>query len=190
MPDRYRSFAELAKAEPTDAYRIISEKRATRIAILAPHGGKIEPGTSEIAIAIARDEFSFYCFEGLKQDNNRDLHITSRNFDEPQALQLLSTTEVALAIHGRSDGNDPATVHVGGRAIRLRDAIIESLRNARFRSEVAEGHLAGCDQDNICNRGTTGRGVQLEIPRALRDELVIDDAKMNLFCDAVRNAML
>jgi phage replication-related protein YjqB (UPF0714/DUF867 family) len=53
------------------------------VAVIAPHGGGIEPGTSELATAIAGDDFSLYLFEGLKSAGNGELHITSTNFDEP-----------------------------------------------------------------------------------------------------------
>lgn len=43
----------------------------------APHGGGIEPGTSEIADAIGGERGSFYTFGGLKSSGTADLHITS-----------------------------------------------------------------------------------------------------------------
>ena len=39
--------------------------KEANIVIIAPHGGGIEPGTSELAIAIAGEELSFAVFEGL-----------------------------------------------------------------------------------------------------------------------------
>lgn len=66
MPDRYTSFVDLAANERPDIdYRIRVVDRGSEIGILAPHGGWIEPGTSEIAEAIAGSEFSFYVFESL-----------------------------------------------------------------------------------------------------------------------------
>jgi phage replication-related protein YjqB (UPF0714/DUF867 family) len=53
------------------------------VAIIAPHGGKIEPGTSEIAAAIAGDDYSLYRFQGLRDRPREELHITSAKFDEP-----------------------------------------------------------------------------------------------------------
>ena len=57
--------------------------RDSAYAIIAPHGGGIEPGTTELAEAIARNDFSFYTFEGKKRTSNRDLHLTATRFDEP-----------------------------------------------------------------------------------------------------------
>jgi phage replication-related protein YjqB (UPF0714/DUF867 family) len=35
---------------------------------VAPHSGGIEPGTSEVADAVASDEFGFYAIEGRPRD--------------------------------------------------------------------------------------------------------------------------
>ena len=91
VPDKYASFALLAEAETegTD-YRIHTAPQPSPIVIIAPHGGAIEPGTSEIAAAIARNSYSLYCFEGLKPDRpHADLHITSERFDESRGVPWL-----------------------------------------------------------------------------------------------------
>jgi hypothetical protein len=65
MGDRYARFAALAAEETLGVhYRIRLADRGTPFVVLAPHGGKIEPGTSQIAAAIARDDDSLYGFEG------------------------------------------------------------------------------------------------------------------------------
>ena len=67
MADRYRTFDDLAANQRVGIdYDVRVVDRGTHIAILAPHGGKIEPHTSEIAEAIARTDLSFYAFEALK----------------------------------------------------------------------------------------------------------------------------
>jgi phage replication-related protein YjqB (UPF0714/DUF867 family) len=74
--DKYRSFAELRESECEGIdFRICITDRAEPVAIIAPHGGKIESGTSEIATAIAGDCYSLYCFEGLRPRPHSDLHI-------------------------------------------------------------------------------------------------------------------
>ena len=50
MVDKYRYFAELLAGEAAGAFSVVSDDRGSRIAIVAPHGGGIEPGTSEVAI--------------------------------------------------------------------------------------------------------------------------------------------
>lgn len=191
MADRYANFAELSNKEKLDVdYRVWLRNLSTPIVVLAPHGGWIEPGSSEVAIAIAGDKYSLYLFEGLRRRPHRHLHITSIRFDEPQALRLVSSADSAIAVHGRGDGDDPRTVWLGGRNTSLGIAIAESIGAAGFDVKVAGAKLAGLEPLNICNRGTSGGGVQLELPRTLRDELILDDMKMQLFCDGVRRAML
>lgn len=66
MTDTYPTFAALASAESPDAYSIIVRNSNSRVVIAAPHGGGIEAGTSEIALAIAGQDYSYYIFEGNK----------------------------------------------------------------------------------------------------------------------------
>ena len=82
--DTYNSFANLAKhAEEGRDFKVRTQERLGTTVIIAPHGGGIEPGTSEIAEAIAGNDLSLYLFEGIRDENNRELHITSTRFDEP-----------------------------------------------------------------------------------------------------------
>jgi phage replication-related protein YjqB (UPF0714/DUF867 family) len=47
----------------------------------------------------------------------------------------------------------------------------------------------GTDPQNICNRGKSGQGVQLEISRKVRDLLRNDKKQLKVFSDAVRSAI-
>ena len=98
--DWYTSFAALRAAEPPGEYRIRAFPRGSAKAVLAPHGGAIEPGTSEIAAAVAGEDLSLYCFEGLKGRVHSRLHITSHLFDEPECLALVAASDRVLAMHG------------------------------------------------------------------------------------------
>jgi phage replication-related protein YjqB (UPF0714/DUF867 family) len=193
MVDQYSNFAELTANERDGVdYRIRVENRGAPVAIIAPHGGRIEPGTLEIAAKIAGDTLSFYAFEALRAAGKRgSLHITSARFDEPQALELLRQAQRAVAIHGRADDGDQLTVGVGGLDTALRDEIVAALTAAGFAAAVvAQGNLAGRDSANICNRGASGAGVQLELPRTLRKELKTKPVRLAAFCDAVRGAVV
>jgi phage replication-related protein YjqB (UPF0714/DUF867 family) len=191
VDDRYSNFADLSAQEVrgTD-FEVYAQDRKSEVAVIAPHGGFIEPGTSEIARAIAGEDYSLYLFEGLVQGRpHSDLHITSHRFDEPKALELVGGAQTAVALHGRQDRNDSATVLLGGRNVPLRDAIAESLVDAGFVVGFAAQTMAARDPDNICNRGAAGAGVQLELPLTLRKTLVAHEDRLQSFVRAVRKAI-
>src|SRR6516225_2741385 len=141
--DRYRSYAELRENEREDIdFRVFVIDRAASVAVIAPHGGRIEPGTSEIATAIAGTSYSLYCFEGLRRRPHRDLHISSTNFDEPRCQELIKTHDIIVSMHGT--GGDHEAVAVGGRDIELRDRICQELNEAGFPTAIvtAGAHAA------------------------------------------------
>lgn len=165
--DTYSNFAELRQMEPKDHYAIHLQFGTSGVAVIAPHGGGIEPGTLEIARAVAGGEHTFYGFEGLKSNQNQKLHITSTRFDEPQCVTAVQSADKVLAIHGCSDG-DESTIYTGGLDKKLKLRIEKVLSAAGFTVEHPKPVLQGRDSDNICNRGTTRCGVQLELPKNLR----------------------
>jgi phage replication-related protein YjqB (UPF0714/DUF867 family) len=191
--DKYPSFEMLRRAEPADAFRIDCRRRPSAVAIIAPHGGKIEQWTSAIAAAVAADDYSLYRFEGRKRRNNRDLHITSTFFDEPRGLALVSDCDWVVAVHG-CDGGE-RVVYFGGLDCDLRDAIRLGFEASGFKTAMHDNpDLQGIDPRNICNRGRRGRGVQLEISFGLRAALMGAAPQQNVptlgaFVGAVRAAI-
>jgi len=188
MPE-YCNFAALERAEREGVhFDIICRPRPSAGAIIAPHGGKIEPGTSEIAAAIAGDEFNLYCFLGRKPKGNTALHITSSNFDEPKCLNLISSCDRVVAVHGCRKGK--RTAFVGGRDAELRDAIRDRLEVSGFHTaQATNADLQGVSPRNICNKGRRRCGAQLEISKTLRDELTRDTEKLVAFAAAIRAAI-
>jgi len=168
MADRYVSVTELARIELRDVDFCIRQRtRPSAITILAPHGGGIEPGTSEIAEAIAGAKYSFYAFEGIKTKGNHVLHVTSVRFDEPECVALVAASERAVAIHG--EGSTDSFVHLGGRDDEALDRLRIALERGRFRVERdSRPGLSGLDPANICNRTLRGAGVQMELSLGLR----------------------
>jgi len=190
--DWYKSFDELAAAEVKGQhYDVVVTDRKSSVLIMAPHGGAIEPGTSEISSAIAGSNYSFYLFEGLVRGRkHHELHINSTLFDEPQALEIARNSEKLVAIHGRGDGNDCQNIWLGGRDTELGSRIKCSLIANEFQVIQCSGKLAGKSRNNICNRCSSNMGVQLEIPRKLRKRLLADTTAFNNFAAAVRSALL
>ena len=135
--------------------------------VIAPSGGGIEPGTSEIAEAIAGDDLLFYAFEGIKSTGSGDLHITSTRFDEPRCIALVTVSPRAICVHGEGSGGQ--VVFLGGRELGMRTRLCNSLMASGFTVEThPDPELQGCHKANICNRGRNGRGVQLESSKGLR----------------------
>lgn len=190
--DRYRNFAELERGEQEGVdYRVVVVDRRSPVTVLAPHGGYIEPPTSRLALAIAGDTFNVCCFEGLSSEReHHELHVTSENFDEPVACGLVARSDIVIALHGRLDRDDPHAVWLGGLDLALRDRVAAMLRDVDI-AAATEGHIfPGTGVHNICNRGRRGTGVQLELPRTLRDALVRNAQRFDDFVQAVRLAII
>ena len=168
MPDAYQNFAALRRHEfEWIDFRVVVEDRHSPVAIVAPHGGKIEPGTSQIATAIAGNDYSLYCFEGIKRTGNARLHVTSSNFDEHRCLALIATCPIVVTVHGCT-GADPATL-LGGLDHTLAAAIADALTQAGFTARPAPTRLAGHEpQQHLQPRLKTPRRPTRAHPRAPR----------------------
>lgn len=167
--DKYRDYAHLAQHEHRGVdFEFLEINRASEMVVLAPHGGGIEPGTSELAAAIAGKDYSLFLFEGLKATHNfADLHISSHRFDAPGCRPLIQSARTALAIHG--EGSLQPVVYLGG-SDRLQMTLLQNTLQAT--GFIVRKHdnpeLQGEHPDNICNIGTSHAGVQLEISHGLR----------------------
>jgi phage replication-related protein YjqB (UPF0714/DUF867 family) len=197
MSSWYKSFAELSVVEkPGRSFRLQVKDRRPGCVVIAPHGGGIEPGTTEIAAALAGWSYSLYTFDGIRSSGNELLHITSTLFDEPRGLKLVRSAERVLAIHGC---NEPGQIiFVGGLDEKFGNGILASLCGAGFEAVRATAAFQGSQPENICNRGRTGRGVQLEISEGLRrsmfkgmdrNERKVTRPPFRVFVTAIRNAI-
>ena len=155
---------------------------------MAPHGGKIEPGTSEIAYEIAGNKHGFYSFEGIKSDGNDILHVSSNLYDEPIAVEATRGAETVVTVHGHANREDEF-IMVGGLDHDLKIAIEDELKMAGFKVRKPPPDLSGRDSRNICNRGMKGKGVQFEISRKLRDLLKEDARRLHEFAQAVQRGI-
>jgi phage replication-related protein YjqB (UPF0714/DUF867 family) len=200
MADAYPNFAALARCERAGFdYRVLVRRAESGFAVVAPHGGGIEAGTSEVASAIAGDKYSCYEFEGLKPSGNSVLHITSTHFDEPMCLNLLGCSAVILTVHGEHGTEDGEGVFVGGLNGTLGAAIGGALLRSGFDVRKHQSpNLQGREPENLCNRGTSLAGVQLELSKAVRATLFESltragrqkpTARFDLFVAAVRTVL-
>jgi phage replication-related protein YjqB (UPF0714/DUF867 family) len=87
-------------------------------------------------------------------------------------LTLLGKTSRVVTIHGEESDEDGEGVFVGGRDVALGLCIGAVLMADGFDvRKHPNPNLQGLDPQNICNRGTAGAGVQLELSRAVRETL-------------------
>lgn len=168
--DSYRGFDDLANghAEGVDYVVHVRYPQDSSVAVIAPHGGRIEGGTSAVARLIAGAEHGLYLFEGLRTegDNFDRLHLTSHCFDEPRCLDLISRCDTVIAVHGYASPG--ADVLLGGRDAELKRELAPAL-SAEGLTVQTDGHAyPGLDPRNICNRGRAGQGVQVELSARLR----------------------
>ena len=178
MLDKYDSYEALVaggEIEGTDFDVTVRERPESAALIVAPHGGSIEIGTSEIAALIAGADYSLFTFNGRKEEwglhpargRNRDLHITSHNFDHPSCITLASRHSVVLAVHG-CKGESPQ-IYVGGLDEELITLLTQRLVAAGLPATSSGHRYPGRNPLNICNRGARGKGVQLEFTLHLRE---------------------
>ncbi|MER1275488.1 poly-gamma-glutamate hydrolase family protein [Bacillus velezensis] len=165
--DKYRNFEDLRANEDPGNYSIFTKDLETPALILAPHGGGIEGGTSELARELS-GSYSTYLFEALKVPGASDLHITSTHFDEPQALDMLGRHDLTISLHGYASSEKHTLV--GGTDRELAAKMTDALNSGGFSAELLASNapLAGTNPNNIANRNRTGKSIQLEISTGQR----------------------
>ena len=174
-----------------------------RTVILAPHGGGIEPGTSELCLAVAGHHpanlpitppagvtYDYWMLEGIRPGDNRDLHVTSTGCDDLVAVRLCAGALCALSLHGFDPAPEfPASeqiVLVGGTNRTLKDLLVTLLDDAHIKVQ-AVGSGSEVDGDSPCNIvnrtlpvGTPPAalgGVQLELSTPLRDAMFTENSR-------------
>ena len=158
----------------------------TQTIVMALHGGGIEPGTSEIALATAGfhpatlepaadglGTHDFWLFEGLLSDGNARLHVTASNYnDEPIASELVRNARRCISLHGCTDPQANGKIQLGGLDCELRDLVLEELTRAGIAAEIATNEaLAGTLPQNIANKTQRGGCAQLEMGTSYRRSL-------------------
>ena len=183
MPDKYPSMRALY-ADPMNAEGTTYGKRwkrhewiqlveaqaidnpETEKVVLAIHGGGIEGGTSEVALAVAgfhpatfaqaTDGLGFHdlwIFEGLLSSCNSNLHVTSTEYDDPIALELVQNARRCISLHGFGDADAGGKNQIGGLDMELKGIVLQKLTEAGIPAQIATNpKLDGSDPFNICNR--------------------------------------
>lgn len=185
----------------------------TQKIVMATHGGGIEKGTSEIALATAGyhpatlmptvDGFGlhdFWLFEGLLPSGNGKLHVTASNYDDPIATELVKNARRCISLHGCRDDQAKGKIQIGGLDFELRDIVLEELSAVEIPAELTTNELLDGDQpENIANKTKICGCAQLEMGTSFREGLYGNDkrpqrknttnAKFRLLVAALRKAM-
>lgn len=170
----------------------------TQKIVLAIHGGGIEKGTSEIALATAGYHpatlvpavdglglHDFWLFEGLLSGGNGRLHVTASNYDDPIALKLVTNARRCISLHGCSDDQAKVAdappdgiIQIGGRDHKLRDIVLDELTAAGIPAEITTDPLLDGDLcDNIANQTKVRGCAQLEMGTHFRESLFGTDTR-------------
>ncbi|MBA1353206.1 poly-gamma-glutamate hydrolase family protein [Staphylococcus cohnii] len=166
--DYYKSMTELYN----DTKEGIDWKKDTRdvgksVLIVAPHGGNIEQGTSELTKLVANNgDFDYFSFEAIRPSNNTQLHVTSTNYDDATLHDMIQDRTATISIHGAQ--GEEQLVYLGGYQSPLRDAIQSQLEHKGFVVKIPPEYLGGLSNANFINKVEESTGVQLELTTALR----------------------
>ena len=171
-PDFYDSMTALY-ANETEGVNFIREwyqhraryaslknyKDQNKVFIMAPHGGSIESGTTELALATAgfvknfngdtdtSVTHNYFIFNGTNpKDQNGKLHVTSSHYDDVDANELVSNSLISFAFHGCTDeqpdestGQGYQACLIGGRDQVLKEILEAQLKNVGFNAYAIRG---------------------------------------------------
>jgi phage replication-related protein YjqB (UPF0714/DUF867 family) len=214
-PDDYQSMTELyAASENTEGKTYgkrwkrhewsqlveeqFTENTEIQKIILAIHGGGIEKGTSEIALATAGYHpatlapsidghalHDFWLFEGLMPNGNGRLHVTASNYDDPIARELVKNARRCISLHGCSDKQAKASkkqpyglIQLGGLDNELKFIVLEELKGVGIPAEITKDEMLDGDlPTNIANKTKVRGCAQLEMGSCFRSSLFGTDTR-------------
>ena len=169
--DYYTSMTQLERETKEDIdWKKETRDQGNQVLIVAPHGGNIEQGTSELTKLLAQQGgYDYFSFEATRPSNNTQLHVTSTHYDDPTLHQMVEGRSATISIHG-AKGDDPI-VFLGGAKSDLRDEIQSQLESRGFTVQVPPEYLGGLNENNFINKNENSTGVQLELTTSLRKAL-------------------
>jgi len=203
FPDLYSSFEELAHREEEERdFSITQIFHHSPILIVAPHGGLIEGGTSEIADGIVDGRLNGYFFNGLTYKSTFDqlykgreggtarrMHLKSTRPQGERLDEALDHAELVVGVHGWWVPSED--LYIGGTQRQVMEALHASLRTEGFSARYATESgfdIRGIHPKNFINRNQ--QGVQIELCYGLRKKLKTDAAALELFSKTIREVLL
>lgn len=177
QPQNYQEILQRGIVPGRDIRIAFGDANIGRCLLAAPHGGGIEPGTSELLRAVAElGNWAWYEFAGfLRKGNRENLYLASNQFDEPTLLGLLPKAGIVVTLHGSQEMSGPV-VGIGGTWSTGRGALIPAINATTAAHGLrAEESASGSDPKCLANRGRLGQGIQIELSRAARNLLFPPD---------------
>jgi len=148
------------------------------VLVCGAHGGRVEPGTGELAVELATRLPNASCWATFGFDDAvgayEEWHPPSKAFD-PEEYPLLGEIEdrgfeTVLSLHGLGDDE----VLVGGRVDRaIKREVADRLDDALSipAQAVSSGEYGGMHPENFVNwLATDGSGLQVELGESARGE--------------------
>jgi phage replication-related protein YjqB (UPF0714/DUF867 family) len=106
--------------------------------------------------------------EGIRKAKNyKALHLTSEFFDEPRCLELIAGCDSVVTVHGCE--GDEIAVLLGGLDAELAALVADALAAEEVVAKLSGHQFLGTKPTNICNRGRSAAGAQMELTAALRN---------------------
>jgi phage replication-related protein YjqB (UPF0714/DUF867 family) len=173
-------------------------KKKNEVFIMAPHGGGIETGTTELALATAgfTDDFNahpatskkydYFIFNGTNsKEKNDELHVTASNYDDPVANELVKHSLISLAFHGCTDeqpkqstGEGYKACLIGGLDKPFKKILDQRIDGAGFKAIITtQESLNGDMPENIINKNRRSEGAQFELTTSFRKSLFGTDTR-------------
>jgi len=186
-PDIYPDYAALSAAnvEGRDFSREVYDRGAAA-SVFAIHGGDIEPATARVARGIAGSDLNLYIFSGWLGGDSGKLHVSAVHFDDPAAVALSTSVQLAVSIHAQYGRGE--WVCVGGANAGAARKTASDLRAAGFEAEYPCKRLPGVSPKNIVNRPEKG-GVQLELTSGLLERFENSREALSKFSGSVRKSI-
>jgi phage replication-related protein YjqB (UPF0714/DUF867 family) len=163
------------------------------VLVCAAHGGRVEPGTGELAVELATRLPEATCWATFGFDDDVGAydrwHPPSKSFD-PEEYPLLSVVadrgfETVLSIHGLGDDE----VLVGGRVDHvLKTDVVDRLDAVLSTpvSPVSDGDYGGTHPENFVNwLAADGAGLQVELGETARQAET--DELLSVLADVARD---
>jgi phage replication-related protein YjqB (UPF0714/DUF867 family) len=193
MADIYSTFEKLKQSniDWVDYCLEYYQNSKNNIIIMAIHWWNIESWTTEITRKISKNyDYSYYSFLWIKSEWNFSLHITSENFDEQMALELVRNHDLVITIHGCKWDED--LIYVWWLNKELKYLLIDEFRNYWFNSPDSFPEYWpfpwAYSTNNICNKWKN-LWIQIEISRTLRDKLLSDENLSEKFINIIHGAI-